>query len=140
MKAENKKKDDNFKVYQEYNLILRAWFVSFGVGAPAIFLINDNLYEKLIALKEVLPWIIYPFLLGLFLQVFITFINKTVNWSIYFGEENDSFKSSCLFKCSNWLSEKYWVDLGCDLVTIAAFSVAIINLTRIFVINPPPTP
>ena len=131
MKDENKKRDVYFKVYQEYNLILRAWFVSFGVGAPAIFLINENLYNKLIALKAVLPWIIYPFLLGLFLQVFITFINKTVNWSIYFGEEKDSFKSSCLYKFSDWISEKYLIDLGFDLVTIAAFSIAIINLTKI---------
>lgn len=131
MEDEHKKKEAYFKVYQEYNLILRAWFVSFGVGAPAIFLINDNLYNKLIALKAVLPWIIYPFLLGLFLQVFITFINKTINWSIYFGEEKESFKSSCLYKFSDWISEKYLFDFGFDLITIAAFSIAIINLTKI---------
>lgn len=55
MGGDNQKKNDYFKVYQEYNLILRAWFVSFGVGAPVIFLVNDKLYTKIIGLKEAWP-------------------------------------------------------------------------------------
>jgi len=130
MTSDDQKRAEYFKVYQEYNLILRAWFVSFGIGAPVIFLVNDKLYEKIIGLKEAWPWVVYPYLLGLFLQVLIAFINKTINWSIYFGEEKESFKSSCLYRFSDWISEKYLIDFGFDLITIASFSIAIINLIR----------
>jgi len=132
MEGDNQKKEGYFKVYQEYNLILRAWFVSFGIGAPVIFLVNEKLYEKLTNLKISWPWVIYPFLFGLLLQVLIAFLNKTINWSIYFGEENANFKTRWLYKKSEWLSEKYGIDIAVDLITIAVFSFSTLKLVATF--------
>jgi hypothetical protein len=30
-----------FQAYAEYNKTLRTWFVAFGIGGPALFLVND---------------------------------------------------------------------------------------------------
>jgi len=121
-------KEGHFKTYQEYNLILRAWFVSFGVAAPIIFLTNEDLYQKIIKLKDIWPCILYLFLIGLFLQVIIAFVNKTMNWHIYYGMEEKGHKNSCWYKASKWISNKYIIDFTIDLLTIMAFSWATVRL------------
>lgn len=37
---------ESYSSYFEYNKILRTWFVAFGVGGPALFLINESIAKK----------------------------------------------------------------------------------------------
>jgi hypothetical protein len=37
---------EELSAYLEYNKILRSWFVAFGVGRPALFLINAQLGKR----------------------------------------------------------------------------------------------
>src|SRR5947207_1210929 len=38
---------EEFVAYTDYNKVLRSWFVAFGVGGPALFLINDQNRQRL---------------------------------------------------------------------------------------------
>lgn len=47
-----KQKLEYFESYNEYNKILRSWFVAFGIGGPVIFLTNDALYVDFLELDK----------------------------------------------------------------------------------------
>jgi hypothetical protein len=47
---------DELSAYLEYNKILRSWFVAFGVGGPALFLINAQI-SKILADKGELRYV-----------------------------------------------------------------------------------
>ena len=79
--------NENWTAYSEYNKVLRAWVVAFGIGVPATFLINSDLV-KYISHETGNPRIFYIFLLGACAQVVMAFINKTINWCTYYKKKN----------------------------------------------------
>jgi len=58
----------HFANYQEYNKALRTWFVTFGLGAPALFLVNDKLWPKFDAYGHHTRIVVY-YLIGCAVQV-----------------------------------------------------------------------
>ncbi len=123
--------DGDWNAYYNYNNTLRAWFVAFGIGAPATFLINEDLI-KYITPETGNVSIVEFFVFGAAAQVLMAFINKTINWCHYYKlstfENNPvglwQMIPNHISKIHNW----YIIDFTFDLITMFCFSVAIVLL------------
>jgi hypothetical protein len=127
---------EDWNAYSSYNSTLRAWFVAFGVGVPATFLVNQELIQY-ISPKNGNPYIVIYFLIGAGAQVLMAFFNKTINWCNYY--KDTTFKNSPtgfwqrsadkIAKASDW----YVIDFFFDLVTIVFFSYALWRLFSLII-------
>ena len=79
-----------FESYAEYNRILRSWFVAFGIGGLALFLLESPVRESLLASGRTRILVVL-FLIGVTAQIIVAFLNKYANWYCYFGEDNSAF-------------------------------------------------
>jgi hypothetical protein len=111
-----------FENYADYNRALRAWFVTFGLGGPALFIVQPMLVETL-KMQNALAWVVLPFLAGCASQIFIAFINKTYAFYAYDAAGKRPVEPvkepwATIGKC-------FWLDVGCDAFTMIAFTTAI---------------
>jgi hypothetical protein len=121
----------DWDAYSSYNNTLRAWFVAFGVGVPATFLVNQELI-KYISPTNGDPSIVIYFLIGAGAQVLMAFLNKTINWCNYYKDTKFNNSPTGFWQCSadffakasNW----YVIDFFFDIVTIGFFSYALWEL------------
>src|SRR6266545_2343522 len=113
---------DELAAYLEYNKILRSWFVAFGVGGPALFLINESAANHLIDSGQ-LGTVAALFLVGTGAQVGGTLVNKICNWYVYRGASDRQYQSNVRYKISVWLVQQFWIDIALDLTTIATFAL-----------------
>ena len=86
---ENLDHQGHFEAYFEYSKTIRIWFVSYGIGAPIVFLTQSNLMEIIISSslgKDAIDYFLY----GVVLQISISIINKWNNWHLYavYDEKN----------------------------------------------------
>jgi hypothetical protein len=125
---------EEFDAYLEYNRILRAWLVAFGVGGPALFLINDQVGARL-AEKGQLRAVAAMFLLGAGSQVLGAVLNKIGNWYAYRGSFDSEYRNTCRFKFFDWLVKQFWLDILLDGITIALFGWATWRLLTVFTIT-----
>lgn len=63
-----------FESYAEYNRILRSWFVAFGIGGLALFLLESPVREALLASGRTRTMVIL-FLIGVTAQIIVAFLN-----------------------------------------------------------------
>ena len=124
-----------FSAYLEYNRILRSWFVAFGVGGPALFLINPQVRDGLVA-KGQLTKVAALFLFGTGSQVFGAVLNKVSNWYVYRGAEDEAYREQCKYKFFNCVVEQFWVDILLDVATILLFGLASWPLLTVFASTP----
>ena len=75
---------DGFGAYLEYNKVLRTWFVGFGIGGPALLLVNNSIAKSLVEAGQ-LRAVVFLFLLGTTAQVLGALLNKIANWYVYIG-------------------------------------------------------
>jgi hypothetical protein len=122
---------DAFGAYAEYNKVLRTWFVAFGIGGPALFLVNDKLAEKLVAAGQ-LRWVVALFLFGATAQVFGALLNKIANWYVYVGTVDRQMKGSRRQRFADWLISQFWIDITIDVITIVSFGGAAWLLMTVF--------
>ena len=113
----------HFSVYNQHSAVLRTWLVAYGIGAPALFLSQDKIWQAL-AKSGTLPRIGLLFLAGVFLQVLLAALNKSVMWACYYGEQDLSYQKTRRYRGAHWLSDKYSIDLAADLGAMAAFALA----------------
>ena len=130
-KLEHDDASDAFKAYLEYNKILRTWFVAFGIGGPALFLVNEKVAERLANIGE-LKLIATMFLIGAAAQIGGALLNKAANWYVYRSAWGDPETKHWRFALANWLVEQFWVDLVLDIITITCFGVAAWQLLTSF--------
>lgn len=114
---------EHYAVYSDYSKLLRTWLVAYGIGWPVLILSQSEIWKKL-ARTGSMRGIAILFLAGVFLQVALAAINKSVMWVCYYGDTDLKFKVSRRYRISCWLSEQYLIDLTCDLLTIALFGIA----------------
>jgi len=114
---------DNFSFYLEYNKVLRAWFVAFGIGGPAFFLINEHIAHRLAELGE-LNRVATLFLVGAASQILGAFLNKVVNWYVYMSETAGANTTQWKYKAADWLLKQFWIDMAIDVLTMGCFGVA----------------
>ena len=113
-----------FESYAEYNCILRSWFVAFGIGGPALFLVEDSLRTALHASGETRR-VVGLFLAGAAAQVLVAFLNKYANWYCYAGEDDAAFRRTRLYGFWQRLASQFWIDIFLDLGAAACFISAI---------------
>jgi hypothetical protein len=124
---------EEFSTYTEYNKVLRAWFVAFGVGGPALFLINDEIGTRLAKTGQ-LRSVAMLFIIGTGSQILGAFVNKVSNWYTYRGLKlgDSDYRRKWRFKVSQWVVLQFWFDIGVDLVTIICFGFATWRLLTLF--------
>ena len=120
-----------FESYAEYNRILRSWFVAFGVGGLALFLLESPVREILFTSGQTRVLVIL-FLIGVTAQIVVAFLNKYANWYCYFGEDNPAFLRSGVYRFWSRIASQFWIDIIFDILTVGCFLVAIWMLFEIF--------
>lgn len=123
--------DEYFKVYEEYSKVLRTWFVAYGIGAPVLILTNSTLSQAIKA-SGTSKGIGAAFLFGVILQVLLAVTNKVAMWGKYYGEIEPDFQGTGSYKFSNWICEKFWIDVLIDIITMASFIWATWRLFTLF--------
>ncbi len=129
------KAKDEFAAYLEYNRVLRSWFVAFGVGGPALFLVNPDLAKRL-ADSGHLPFIAGLFLGGAGSQVVSAVFNKISNWYVYRGSIDPQYLETRRYRFFSWFVLQFWVDITADLLSITCFGVATWLLLILFAGQP----
>lgn len=124
----------NFKAYFEYNRVLRTWFVAFGVGGPALFLVNDEVAKRLSQARD-LHLVVVLFLLGALAQVLGALLNKVANWYVYLGSADEDFQKTCRYHIADCLIDQFWIDVVLDVGTIATFGCAAWLMLSVFAKN-----
>lgn len=119
-----------FQAYAEYNKTLRTWFVAFGVGGPALFLVYDKLADALVKAGQ-LRLVVLLFLTGATAQVLGAFLNKVANWYVYQSMVSEE-ATGWLHNFSEWFVNQFWPDMVLDIGTIAAFGYAAWLLLTVF--------
>lgn len=129
-RSEADDRSDSFEAYLEYNRVLRTWFVAFGVGGPALFLVNDTVAKRLVAEGE-LQLIVLLFLVGAGAQVVGALINKVANWYDYYSALDEN-PQRWIYRASKWLVHQFWMDAVLDVLTIGFFGYAAWILLTVF--------
>jgi hypothetical protein len=113
----------NLTSYSFYNSTLRAWFIAFGVGFPALVLSQQHLFNKVAESR----WPSLLLLFGVGLQIVGAILNKYVNWACYWraqsGDPDDKFKLK--HPVLSWLTDispRMGIDFTIDLLSLAAFA------------------
>jgi hypothetical protein len=129
-----------FDAYMDYNKALRNWLVGFGIGGPLLMLSDNG--KKILECEEK-NIIFSTFVAGVFLQIFVAFINKNTNWWHYDQEANLKVRVlskkpigswskaiswiSSEWSCAlEWLAEQMWIDILADIVSMTLFLTATI--------------
>ena len=123
--------DGLFASYGDYAKQLRAWLVTFGLGGPVLFFTKPELFEKLSANTRVA--VVWAFLGGCGLQIFLAVLNKYINWVNYnYCQKllkNPAYKQSKFERATDWTSDQIWIDFVIEVLTIVAFVYAVYQVT-----------
>lgn len=120
-----------FDSYAEYNRILRSWFVAYGVGGLAIFLVEEKLRDALVRTGEV--WLVTGlFLIGVAMQILIAGLNKYANWYCYYGEDEPGYQKTRAYRFWSWIARQFIFDVVVDIATAGCFFAAIVILFVVF--------
>jgi hypothetical protein len=114
---------ESFNTYLEYNKVLRTWFVAFGVGGPALFLVNERIAEHLVKFG-MLREVAVLFLVGTAVQIVGALLNKVTNWYVYIAAYEVSFRDTWQHKFSEWFTQQFWFDIMVDAITVICFGFA----------------
>jgi hypothetical protein len=126
--------------YQEYNKLLRTWFVAFGIGLPALLYSRPDILERLGESQRLL--IIWALLIGSVIQVVVAFMNKYCSWHdwdfLNRQSKNPALRRSSLEGCYHWLSNQIWIDKWADRVSAVSFlySLIVVVMTALQVAEP----
>lgn len=113
----------HFQNYSDYARSLRTWLVAYGIGGPVLFLTNNILAER-VASSGCAKTIIFLFLLGVGLQVLLSLINKWCAWHQYAAVADPKHEDKTSYKFWNFINNQSWLDLGFDIISVAAFITA----------------
>jgi len=125
-------KDDNLKLYEEYNKTLRTWLVGFGFGVPALFIVNEAAQNKLTA-SENAEFIIWLFLAGAGIQVFMALFNKIISWCAYHKHNVGDDKCGDIVKAFAWLENAFLLDVITDILSLVFFGWSITLIMGLFI-------
>lgn len=122
---------DSFNSYIEYNKILRTWFVAYGIGGPALFLVNEKVAEKL-AKTGSLKVVVTSFLVGILMQVIGALLNKVANWYVYGSTLDPTLLNKTKYLIAEWFIDQFWIDITIDVITILSFGIAAWYMLTVF--------
>ena len=125
-------KEDNLKLYEEYNKTLRTWLVGFGFGVPALFIVNEAAQKKLVVADNAVL-IVCLFLFGAAFQVFMALLNKIVSWCAYHKYAVGIENCGCVVKGFASLENAFVIDVVLDVLTLIAFGWSMVLIIRLFI-------
>jgi hypothetical protein len=109
--------------YQEYNKLLRTWFVAFGIGVPALLYSRPDLLERLGGFQQTA--IVTALLVGSIVQVLVAYLNKYCSYSdwdfLVRRSRSPGLPRTFREDCHHWLSNQIWIDKWADRITGIAF-------------------
>jgi hypothetical protein len=124
-------KDDNLRLYSEYNKTLRAWLVGFGFGVPALFIVNAAAQERLLAASNS-KFIVWLFLLGAAAQIGMAFINKEISWCAFHKNDVGSSNVNRFVSWAAGYENTFGIDVALDIISLIAFSWSIILIMGLY--------
>lgn len=111
--------------YRQHATSLRNWLVAYGVGGPALFLTNDKLRDALKA-SGCLQLVGWTFLLGVALQVCLSFLDKYADWICYQRCLNPNWPESRASRLAAW-----WVDANAPSIVIELASMILFAVATV---------
>ena len=118
-----------YEAYADYAKTLRTWLVGYGIGGPVIFITNEQASTRIAASGQGVT-IATLFLTGVAFQVFISLVNKWMNWYVYATPPGD--RSGGLFKTVDRVTNQFWIDVVCDIGSVVMFACATIKTVAVF--------
>ena len=106
-----------YSSYEHYGNSLRLWLVSYGIGAPVLFISNKDLYAT-VSKIDAINCIVFLFLLASFAQIINALINKWCNWYNYAFEARLRKKDGKTYKIVCAICNASWYDWVTDLVSV----------------------
>ena len=101
--------------YTEHNKVLRAWLAAYSIGVPGFIFSNDYL-RCIIISNGIAREILKLFILAIAIQVFITFINKYINWINYNASDRKKQEYSFIENICDSISQFIFLDFIADIV------------------------
>ena len=128
---------NHLEAYKVYSQTLRTWFVGFGIGGPALMLVNPAIADKLNSAPAG-KLIVTLFLLGAGAQVALALLNKIANLMVYDAKQGNprqgpSQKPTRWEKVWDFLARCFAIDLAIDLATFILFGWAVWLMLDIYV-------
>jgi hypothetical protein len=121
-----------YTAYAEFAKNLRVWFLAYGIGATAIFVTNEGAGKRLLS-SGAAEGVVYLFLIGVALQIFVALLYKTAMWYLYMGEFDPREKETWRHALAERISNSYSIELVCDAATIFCFGAATYQLIKVFI-------
>lgn len=131
MGIKHRESDTHYVAYATYANILRAWFVAYGVGGPVLFL-TQPLTAGAIRQSGQGRMVVLLFLAGVASQVFIALLNKWTNWYLCDYATASRQQHPWMFKGIEWISRQFWLDVLCDLCSVATFGWGTAKVLLVF--------
>ena len=113
---------DYFEQYWRYCAAVRNWLVAFGVGGCVLLISERSGIFKGIS-SEMRADVVRLFVAGVIAQLAPALINKWIHWYIYWGNADEKFRTSCLYRVSDRVSTWFFLDIVADLFTCASYAV-----------------
>jgi hypothetical protein len=121
-----------YQAYRDYASHLRSWFVGYGVGLAVYILGDDQLNQKLGG-TSLLSWMLLMVVLGIAVQIYLSLMNKKINWYCYRDATDESFR------LRNWrevsksydLIDNFSIDRWCDRLTLTFFGIPTVALLAV---------
>jgi hypothetical protein len=115
--------DYYYESYKEFSWRFRLWVVAYGVSVPVIVLTKESNLD-IISDSEFGVWAIGGCVIGVLLQVFLTWVYKTCMWYAHLNHIKEINTRSWRYVCSEKISKMYWMEAIVDFSTILLFSAS----------------
>ena len=122
-KIEREEVRDCFDQYCKHSSVLRNWFVAYGIGALALVVYNGGTFFKDPQKRDVF---VFAIVIGISLQVLLTFLNKVIHWFAYYGKNLGTFRTTRRYRWSDSLTRCFIVDIVIDILTMAFYTLALV--------------
>jgi hypothetical protein len=130
-KADGKSDSGFYEAYSGFARSVRVWFISYGIGAPVIFLTNNEAWKVMAASGQGRS-VAYLFLAGVAVQILAALLYKTAMWYLYVSELAPDTKRRRMYTFAEWLSESYFLEWIFDLTTLVVFVMGTLKVLSVF--------
>jgi len=103
--------------YRNHRKSFAHWSVLYGVGAP-IFFITQEVTTSHFKSNPLDKTYLIMLLMAAAFQVFSSLICKNIIWYMYWGETQEEFKKTRIYKISNYLYMRMWFEWLFDGPTV----------------------
>ncbi len=114
---------DCYDQYWKHSSVLRNWFVAYGIGALTLVVYNDGAFFKDPQKRSMFVGAI---VIGISLQILLTFLNKVIHWFVYYGKNLRGFQATRRYRLSDSLTRCFIIDIVIDILTIVFYACALV--------------